>query len=119
VLDRCPDLDLAVINLDGELGDAIEAKGQCRFHEPASWPPPKVTEADMVAYCGLPGEWREELTFFQIGQAHARVKAVGPTYLYTSLDLKECNVFVSTENKSWDDLRGMSGGPVFMWHNVS
>lgn len=33
VLDQCPELDLAIIDLDGEPGDKIEAKGQCRFHE--------------------------------------------------------------------------------------
>lgn len=54
-----------------------------------------------------------------MGQVNARVKSVGENHLVTSLDLRESNVFQLAENKTWEDLRGMGGGPVFMWHNVS
>ena len=118
-----PQLDLAVLSLDGlDLGEMLrDAPIGAACFAPAEWPPNPLDLPTSVCLGGYPGRYRRalddaDLLFGSFSVAATPVVAVHPGYFVVQFGRER---WVASD---WDpsagpdlhDLGGMSGGPVFV-----
>jgi hypothetical protein len=111
-------IDIATVPITQEQLAQIEAAG-FRAIRPASWPPPQVAVQDGILMAGYPSPWRLEVSWheqdFRATTLGLLVHSVHSTEFVAHRDPAYSNsVSVSLEELPILDLRGCSGGPVFL-----
>jgi hypothetical protein len=86
---------------------------------PARWPPGDLVDSDVLAFAGFPGVWREQLDegylrFYSFSSGASSVESISPDRFFTRLALESCVAAVA-QGLVVGSIRGLSGGPVFVW----
>ena len=126
VIDEKEKLDLAILDLDDiSLDDMRIGKELQFFEQPGAWPPENLSEGDFVTLAGFPGKWKlqpfnMEVEFASWSLGMTRVSSVTEMQIGC---LFEREYWVPSIGPSHvdhpTDLRGMSGGPVFIHRTLA
>lgn len=124
IIDESPDLDLVSIDLSNlDVDELVQGEeiGSC-FFVPPYWPPKQLQSGDFVAFGGFPGKWRQypswdEIVFESWSSGACRVASVRGEHFVCQFEREywvESFNLPGREGMQLDDIRGLSGGPVFI-----
>lgn len=120
LIDESERLDLATFNFESIVG-SVPNLMPTNFHEPRAWPPGDVSEGDIVAFAGFPGEWRDQaspvdMQFYQFSQSATVIESVADEHVAVRIALDE-STFLVRERELFSFAGGLSGAPAFVWRN--
>lgn len=115
VISRDVETDLVTFDVP----EFIVAAAGCSPHDVFQWPPPPLSEGELVIAGGFPGPLREgrltvaEFPFITLA---SRVRQSGEDHASLQLELASSEWGTAERLYAGADLGGMSGGPVFRHH---
>lgn len=128
IIDESSDLDLVSMDLSDlnivELRRRHEIGSQ--FFAPSNWPPKQLQEGDFVVFGGFPGKWREEpswdaIIFDSFSSGACPVASVQEEHFVCQFEREywvESFNYHGRQGMDLDDIRGLSGGPVFIHRDL-
>ncbi len=122
------ELDLVSIDLQNIKKENLingQEVGSC-FFVPPYWPPNEITRGDFVAFAGFPGRWRNYLSWYEISfdsfsSGACLVASVQEDYFVCQFEREYWVESFNTYGRNGmelDDIRGLSGGPVFIYREL-
>jgi hypothetical protein len=128
IIDESRDWDLVSINLnDIHIEEPVQGlEIETSFFVPHRWPPNQLNEGDFVVFGGFPGKWRQhpswdEITFDSFSSGACPIASVRQEYFVCQFEREywvESFNYHGREGMQLDDIRGLSGGPVFIHRNL-
>ncbi len=96
------------------------------FFIPPRWPPEKIKTGEYVAFGGYPGKWRHYLSWNEIvfdswSSGGSQISSVGEKHFVCQFErefwVESFNIH-GYDGLAFDELGGLSGGPVFIHRNI-
>lgn len=122
LIDSNQERDIAIIGIaDSQLDALLAGDGiGTSLFAPVTWPPPRPTEQDYVAFGGFPGSLREvasfqDLVFGTWSSGASKVDSSNERHFATLFQRDNWEkAYGTTKHLTLAELGGMSGGPVFI-----